>query len=177
MSVMVSLDAFDLLEAALVAERIAVIRSVLKSTKEFVDGVSSFERHYIGALGEVAVCKHFGVRHPRAVVSGGDNGVDLVINGWKAQIKCRTYLGKDPEIIFKTLDYFKADVCIATKLESATKIAIVGCISRTRFRKIAEQKNYGYGDHWCVPETALDDVCVITENRRQEQAIQQEITA
>lgn len=157
----VLLDAFDLSEALLVAERIHAIRSVLKSSKEFNDGVLSFERHYIGALAEIAVAKYFCIKHDHNIVSGGDGGVDMVIGGWKTQVKCRTFNGKKPELIFRSLDYFHADVTIATRLESPVAIEIMGCITKAKFKKTAKTKNYGYGDHYYVDESDLSDVGVL----------------
>ena len=162
---MVFLNAFDLAEVLLVAERIHAIRSVAKSSKEFNDGVSSFERHYIGAMAEIAVCKYFNVQHPHDIALGGDGGIDLLLNGWKAQVKCRTFTGKNPELIFRSLDYFKAEVAIATRWASPTSIEMLGCITQRKFMKKVEQKNYGYGEHFCVGEKELTDVDVLLNGR------------
>ena len=170
MSIVVKLDAFDMAEVLFIAERITAIRSVLPSTKEFVNGVSSFERNYIGAMGEVAVCRHFGIPHPHRISAGGDGGSDLLINGWNTQVKCSAYNGKDPELIFRTLEYFKANVAIKTAIETATSVRLVGCISRPTFRKIAEQKNYGYGEHFCVSDSKLEDVSILLEIQLQREA-------
>jgi len=132
--VIVELDAFDLMEITLLAERVASVRKVLPSKKERILTDSSFEGHVIGFTGEVSVCKYFGLRHPHTLNSGGDGGAEFSYKGRSIQVKCRPFTSPFTDLIFATKEYFSADVTIMTKMLSPTTVDILGCISRSKAR-------------------------------------------
>lgn len=88
------------------ASRIAAIRAFVPSQKETVYTGSSFEGQYLGQLGEKAVEKYFGVPGHLALATGGDGGVDVKVNGWRCQVRCRAFSGPNLKLIFKTKEMF-----------------------------------------------------------------------
>ena len=151
-------DSADLIDIVLRADRVASILKVMPSMKEFDDGIESFERHYLGMMGEKAVEKYFNIPPNLRLSPGFDGGVDHVINGWKTQTKLRTYRGQDCDLIFTSLDEFTADIAILTRLESPVAVSILGCISKAKFAKVAKKTDYGHGKSICCTETDLKDV-------------------
>lgn len=161
----VELSAFDIQEALMIAERVHAIRSVAHSSKERVLTASPFEGDYMGAIGEIAVCRHFGIQHHRHVELGGDGGDDLNINGWRVQVKCTGFQGNNPSMIMKTKEMFSSQVAILTRIKSPTTVELVGCCTRERFMQKATQKVFVDSADWHIEASALADVDVITKHK------------
>ena len=159
----VNLNSFDLAEVLLLAERVSSVREAVKSNKEIVLSSSSFEGLYIGFMGEIAVCRAFGIEHPHTLKKGGDGGSEFVYNGRTIQVKCRAHTTDKEDLIFKTRDDFSADVTVMTKMASPTTVKILGCISKTKFLRDSIEKNFGKMPHnnWYVPQSMLSDVSVL----------------
>jgi len=162
----VTLTAFDLAEALLIAERIHAIRTVLPSDKERVLTASSFEGDYVGALGEVAVAKYFGIPHRHGIAAGGDGGVDHTMFDWKVQVKCTPTQVPVPSLIFKDHDLFSADIAILTRIKSPTIVELWGCCSKAWYTKHAVRKKFVDREDLHVLGDALADVDVIKQPRK-----------
>lgn len=162
----VKLDAFDLSEALLIAERRNAIRTVNHSTKQFDDGTGSFERNYLGAIGEVAFAKYFELPPNRFIASGGDGGVDYTMLERTIQVKCGSvFHGNKPDLIFRTRDYFQADIAVLTRVVNPVTVELVGCISKARFLRECQVKNMGHGQHYFIPAAELTHVDRLKEPR------------
>lgn len=161
-------NAFDLSYLALFAERQRCVKRALKvSSKKYDKNKTEFELHYIGAMGEWAVRKIY----PTAkldfdVYDVGDNGIDLIINGWSCQVKTFAYQGSNIEFFLDDMSEFKANVCIGAQVLSPIQVKILGCISRKRFMNNAKEKDYGYGTRLCVPNSLLSSVQTLINTNR-----------
>jgi hypothetical protein len=162
----VNLDAFDLMEAVLIAERIHAIRSVSPSSKERILTASPFEGDYIGAVGEVAVCRYLNIQHPRQIRLGGDGGSDLSFNGWALQVKCTPTQVQVPSLIFKEHDLFSAEVAILTRMKSPTLVELWGCCSKAWYTKHATRKNFTGREDLHVLGSTLSDIDVIKQPKK-----------
>lgn len=152
----VEFDAFDLAEIAMFAERRYSFKVATNATtKRYDQNKSEFELVYVGAMGEKAVSKRYYAELDRSIHLGGDNGTDVVIAGWSCEIKSNTYTGRDFNVFLDGMHCFNADVLISCQILSPVKVRIVGCIGRPRFQKIAQTRNYGYGDRLFVTEQDL----------------------
>lgn len=69
--------------------------------------------HLEGAVGEMMVCKHFGVNFDDRVIKGGDEGNDLDIGGESVDVKANTY--ENPDLQVKTSST-KSDIYILVHL-------------------------------------------------------------
>ena len=155
----VTLDAFDLSFIAMYAERQHVGKVVTNATtKKHDENQTEFELHYVGAMGEYAVRKQYDVPLNMEVHRGGDNGVDVVINGWDCHVKTIAFTGPNPHYLMDDMDCFTAPIGICCQVMSPIKIKILGCIHRNDFAKKCEQKNFGYGDRLSVPVTDLKEM-------------------
>lgn len=109
---------------------------------------TSWAVNLMGHLGEKAVAKAYKVPVDDRVLTGGDEGYDLIINNKKIQVKTST-LNK---LIFNALELFTADYAILVTLigdrqqpHINSKFKIWGGISKEDFIQVCYQKNYGYG--------------------------------
>jgi hypothetical protein len=163
----VELTAFDLLEIALFAERQHSVKVATGAvSKKYDTTKSEYELHYVGAMAEYAVAQYFGVPMDRSVHRGGDNGTDVVINGWRCEIKANTYTGRNYQAFIDGMHVFRADVLISVQILSPTKVRLVGCISRVHFEKIAQPTDYGHGERLFVPEKELASLDVLVKTDR-----------
>lgn len=156
----VRLDAFALADALLIAER--------RFTSGSIHGIGSFERNYLGALGEVAFAQYFGLPSNRFIAAGGDGGVDYTLNGRTIQVKCgSSFHGNKPDMIFRSKDYFQSDIAVLTRVMNLVTIELVGCISRDRFMRDCRTKNMGHGAHYFVAAGDLTHVDRLKQPRAQ----------
>jgi len=109
---------------------------------------TSWAVNLMGYLGEKAVAKAYQVPVDNRVLTGGDEGHDLVINGKKIQVKTSTL----DKLIFNALELFTADYAILVTLigdrqqpHINSKFKIWGAISKEDFKQVCYQKDYGYG--------------------------------
>jgi hypothetical protein len=116
--------------------------------KKFDAKNTSWAVNLMGYLGEKAVAKAYQVPVDRRVLTGGDEGHDLVINNKKIQVKTSTL----DKLIFNALELFTADYAILVTLigdrqqpHINSKFKIWGAISKEDFMRVCYQKDYGYG--------------------------------
>ena len=162
----VEFDAFDLVEITLFAERIHVVKMATKAkSNKYAKDKSEFELTYVGAMAEKAVSKAYNVPMNRAVHIGGDNGTDVVINGYRCEIKGTTFTGPDPHIFIDGMHVFKADVLISVQILSPVKARIIGFINRDDFIRDSDTINFGYGDRLYVKPDHMDSIDVLLTNQ------------
>ena len=154
--VIISLSAFDLQYIAMYAERQRCVkRATGVNSKKYDKNKSEYELHYIGAMGEFAVAKHLVVPLDEAVYAIGDDGTDLMVNGWKCHVKTFAFPAKRIDYFIDGMNEFTADVGIFAQVLSPVRVKVAGCISRARFESTATVKNYGYGDRLKVVDEDL----------------------
>ena len=109
---------------------------------------SSWAVNLMGHLGEKAVAKVYAVSVDERVLTGGDAGYDLIINGKTVQVK--TTVTK--QLIFNSKESFSADYAIlVTLIGDRTQphinsyFIVWGDISQEKFLSICFEKDFGYG--------------------------------
>lgn len=109
---------------------------------------TSWAVNFMGHLGEKAVAKFYSIPVDDRVLTGGDEGYDLVIGGKTVQVKTSTL----DKLIFNSLDLFTADYAVLVTLigdrtqpHIDSRFKIWGAISREDFMKVCYEKDYGYG--------------------------------
>jgi len=162
----VTFNAFDLLQVAMIAERIHCVKRTLNVNSVKCDlSQTEFELDYIGAMGEYAISKYFSSPINYEIHPGGDNGIDICINGFACQIKTAARNYKKSYLYFNDMDCFCAPVAIYAKVISPIKVELVGCISRKTFIENHIVKDFGYGERLAMPEGELTDLSVLLNER------------
>jgi hypothetical protein len=116
--------------------------------KKFDTNNTSWAVNLMGHLGEKAVAKIYNVSVDDRVLTGGDEGHDLVINGKTIQVKTTV----TRQLIFNSKELFTADYAILVTLVGNrtqphidSHFIVWGDISRDRFLEVCYEKDYGYG--------------------------------
>ena len=162
---LVELDAFNLQFIALYAERQRCVKRALavKSNKYAKDR-GEFELQYLGSMGEFALHKEYGSPLNMDVHIGGDNGIDIVINGWPCHVKTIAFTGPNPHYLMDDMSCFTAPVGICCQALSPTKVMILGCIHRNEFAKKSTSRDFGYGPRLSLPVENLKPIQVLFDN-------------
>jgi len=116
--------------------------------RKFDANNTSWAVNLMGHLGEKAVAKIYDVLVDDRVLTGGDSGHDLVINGKTVQVK--TTITR--QLIFNAKELFSADYAILVTLigdrtqpHVNSHFIVWGDISKDRFLEICTEKDFGYG--------------------------------
>jgi hypothetical protein len=109
---------------------------------------TSWAVNLMGHLGERAVAKVYGVSVDDRVLTGGDAGHDLIINGKTVQVK--TTITR--QLIFNSRQSFSAEYAILVTLVGDrtqphidSHFIVWGDISQEKFLNICFEKDFGYG--------------------------------
>jgi len=165
----VELDGYDLINASYYASLMQGVKSVQIKNKEVTNrkicGQSDFLIHYVGMLGEIAVCKYLNVPFRRDITIGGDGNIDLTYKDQTVQIKTSSYykVQLPRYLIFTNMKDFSTDWAIYCSIQHACVVRIHGFTSRKKFNKFVETKNFGYGDRYCLDEKYLSDISKFNE--------------
>ena len=124
---------------------------------------TDFMLNRYGVAGEIAVCLYFGIGFKQVwelEYSGSGKDYDLKIGDKKIEIKHNTWhygdLYLNPKIHKK---HQKSDIYILTtdnKCGFPHIVDIPGWLSRKEFLSSYEEKDYGYGSVWAVPQNKLN---------------------
>jgi len=161
MAVEIEFDAFDLVHMALYSERFNCVKEANGVPKGTYGDLTPFGAHYVGAMGEFALRKATGSPLDLSVTKLGNDDPDIVINGWTVQIKTSSYTGRDVEYKLNTMGDFNARVLVGVRILTPLKCEISGCISKTRFMKIHEVKDYGYGERLVIAAKDLSPIDIL----------------
>lgn len=152
----VTLGAHEVQYCALLAERRNVVKEVHCVRNQRHHGKTDFETHLIGVMGEYAVAKHFGIKVDATVSLSGDDKVsDLVIDGFRVQIKARTPQRPPLYLYFNSINLFCADRAVCVCVSSPATVELLGWIGKQRFADEARPINFGYGTRYAVPQERL----------------------
>ena len=116
--------------------------------KKFDSKNTSWAVNLMGYLGEKAVAKVYEVAIDDRVLTGGDEGYDLVINNKTVQVKTTT----TNQLIFNSKELFSADYAILVTLVGDrtqphidSHFIVWGDISKDKFINVCFEKDFGYG--------------------------------
>lgn len=131
--------------------------------RKFDSKNTSWAVNLMGYLGELAAAKVYKTTTDDRVLTGGDDGHDLIINGKKYQVK--TTVTK--ELIFNSKELFSADYAILVTLigdrtqpHINSKFIVWGDISRDKFLNVCYEKDFGYGTRYVCK---VDDLIQVTD--------------
>ena len=126
--------------------------------RKFDKNNSSWAVNLMGHLGERAVAKAYSTLVDDRILTAGDEGHDLIINGKTIQVKTSV----TNQLIFKAKHLFSADYSILVQLigdrlqpHVNSYFKIWGDISRERFLDVCFEKDYGYGTRYVCNATDL----------------------
>lgn len=139
------------------------------ASKKILSGRSEYDTHFIGMCAEFAVAKYYNTL-PSLVpcLSGDGNAPDITINGYKCQIKCRDKVGWDFALMSDRVADFQADCGILVYRLSERLYRIQGVISKAKFQKVAQVRDYSYGARLAATPEEFSDPSVL--NKRAEAA-------
>jgi hypothetical protein len=130
--------------------------------KKFDANNTSWAVNLMGYLGELAAAKVYKTTTDDRVLTGGDAGHDLVIDGKTYQVK--TTVTK--ELIFNSKELFTADYAILVTLigdrtqpHINSRFIVWGDISRDKFLNVCYEKDFGYGVRYVCE---IDDLVQVT---------------
>lgn len=130
--------------------------------KKFDAKNTSWAVNLMGYLGELAAAKVYKTTTDDRVLTGGDAGHDLVIDGKTYQVK--TTVTK--ELIFNSKELFTADYAILVTLVGDrtqphinSRFIVWGDISRDKFFQVCYEKDFGYGVRYVCE---IDDLVQVT---------------
>lgn len=130
--------------------------------KKFDANNTSWAVNLMGYLGELAAAKVYKTTTDDRVLTGGDAGHDLVIDGKTYQVK--TTVTK--ELIFNSKELFTADYAILVTLigdrtqpHINSRFIVWGDISRDKFLNVCYEKDFGYGVRYVCE---IDDLIQVT---------------
>ena len=130
--------------------------------KKFDAKNTSWAVNLMGYLGELAAAKVYKTTTDDRVLTGGDAGHDLVIDGKTYQVK--TTVTK--ELIFNSKELFTADYAILVTLigdrtqpHINSRFIVWGDISRDKFLQVCYEKDFGYGVRYVCE---IDDLVQVT---------------
>lgn len=118
---------------------------------------SDFQIDFLGVKSEMAVSKLFQADHSFYLM-GVDDGTDLYIDDCGIDVKSTFH--KHGKMLFKSLDAFRADVCIlATADDQDNVISVVGWMGRRQWRATAQPfRANGYSTGMALEQDALHQI-------------------
>lgn len=161
MTISVSLSAQEEHEAKLLARDTTKICRMQKTNPRGEEGRD--ENELLGCRAEFAVAKLYGLEKPRFNVLG-DDGKDLWFGNKSIDVK----FTKTEDLIFDSLDSFKADVAILVT-NKGEELMVHGGIGRENFSSVCKEKSLKYGVKLCVEKADLVPPDVVWGHLRQMQ--------
>ncbi len=109
---------------------------------------SSIATSVIGAIGELALHKHYGLEYQYPVHCGADPGYDIELPlHLTGEIKTNTYYDADLRLVQPRLRASLAVLCVPI---SEDQIELTGWCGWRTFLRLQEERNYGYGIRYVV---------------------------
>lgn len=118
---------------------------------------SELDAHLMGVKAEIAVASYYGSCVSYFAQLTGDDGVDVKVNGFDVEIKCRGRVGYDFALLSDDPYDFTADIGILVYRISDDVFRIQGTISRYMFIRTYKVRDYGYGSRAYVSADQLSD--------------------
>ena len=138
-------------------------------------GQDSLTSHQIGLLGELAVAKFYGLSVDSDIYQYGDDGSDLVLHGWKMDVKttATTALTK-PELLVRAdksrvqSDGLQSDIYVRAHVinwdETGARIRIIGAATREVVQNREPQRHPGSTKNYVVTPRELSPLPALRTN-------------
>ena len=117
--------------------------------------MSRLDSNVIGYKAEFAVARAFDADLP-AMHMINDGGVDIWLDNISVDVKVSNQ--KDSNLIFDSMDKFKADVALFVVQLGDNKFDLVGWITRAAFERQSKRRDFGYGDRLYVSPENLQPI-------------------
>lgn len=118
------------------------------------DSQTDNEIRFTGIMAEYAVCKKLNVPFNTEIHPDGDHGIDQQVAGKSFDVKFTS--NREGDLIFNSMKNFRADIAIlCTRGYDEFQIAILGVISRDKFCRKSQTKDFGHGQRVFVPQSEL----------------------
>jgi hypothetical protein len=114
------------------------------------------EANVFGFKAEFAIARLFDLDLPELNVTS-DYGVDLWWDDYSIDVKFSNK--QDGDLIFDTMDKFKAQIAIlVTRTDNQNVMNVVGWMTRKEFERKCQSHNFGYGERLVVGNTKLNPI-------------------
>lgn len=126
-----------------------------------------FRLHYIGFMGEYAVCNYLGIKADNETYIGPDKGFDAKFFNKKIEIKSSTHNLKDRTCLIVKPDYHEkknCDIYVLVSIVDPLKAIIMGCISWKKFDQIKQHGNFGAGERFFINAKQLTNIDVLQQH-------------
>lgn len=163
------LSSYNIIQAAVHAAILRGVKSVQFSGGQIknrrICELDDFGIHYIGSLGEVAVARELGINIHDNITVGGDDGTDLLYKGQTIQVKTSSHseLRNERMVILNHISEFRTQWLISCAIKWPVTVIIHGFISKEKFQRKMQIKNFGYGERHCVSVAELTTIKRINE--------------
>ena len=175
----------------LTAEEVAHIQRLARERNEFKEshGIkakrfdstrTNYDIHVIGFGAELAVAKVYGVTEQLAKNVnrlGTDDGYDLIINGFKCEVKCRAKHHLDFILPNPNIEAFKADLGILVYLHENYLFEIYGVIGKKKLKRLGFVKEFEWGKRFICDKRHFVDPELLLNFRQQKTPAETLLTA
>ena len=150
----VSLSRQDASEATLLARDVIKLKELQNiGTKEM--NLSRLDSNVIGFKAEYAVARVFNADLPSLHLIN-DGGVDIWLENISVDVKVSNQ--KDSNLIFDSMDKFRADIALFVIQLGDNKFDLIGWITRGAFERQSKRRDFGYGDRLYVSPENLQQI-------------------
>jgi len=153
-SMIVNLSRKDASEATLFAKDVIKLKELQDiGTRKL--SMSRLDSNVIGFKAEYAVARVFDADLPSLHLIN-DGGVDIWLENIAVDVKVTNH--KDSNLIFQSMDKFRADVALFVVQLGENKFDLVGWITRGAFERQSKRRDFGYGDRLFVSPENLQPI-------------------
>ena len=117
--------------------------------------LSRLDSNVIGYKAEFAVARAFDADLP-VMHMINDGGVDIWLDNISIDVKVSNQ--KDSNLIFDSMDKFRADIALFVVQLGDNKFDLVGWITRGAFERQSKRRDFGYGERLYVPPENLQPI-------------------
>ena len=153
-SMIVNLSRRDESEAILLARDIIKLKE-MQGVSHRGMSLSRLDSNVIGFKAEYAVARVFDADLPSLHLIN-DGGVDIWIDNISVDVKVSNQ--KDSNLIFDSMDKFKADIALFVIQLGDNKFDLVGWITRGAFERKSKRRDFGYGERLFISPEDLQPI-------------------
>ena len=141
-------------QAAMGRWQLARVSGIVNQRKD--GGRDDYTIDFIGVKAEMAVSKVLKIDYsPHSL--GVDDGADLYESDVSIDVKATFH--KNGKMLFKSIDSFKADICVlVVSPYNENEATVVGWATKSKFKEKAKIVDLGHGDCFVVEQHELLDL-------------------
>jgi len=128
------------------------------TNRRYATDIDDFSMHMIGLMGEAAVCKVLGIDFHVDIHKFGDDGNDIVYNGYRIQVKTAAKEHKRSVLYVNDIDDVASDILVGGFVSSPASVTLIGSASKSHFKRKMYEADFGYGKRDAVNEEDLRPV-------------------